>query len=311
MKYRQETDKIYSPPLQTLLATNPAQAVQEAESKYGQSIVSVSNDIISGHRQVILLTGPSASGKTTSAYRISHELASQGKKVNLISLDNFYKEAALLPKWNDGYINYESIEGLDTDLFAVCMQKLLSTGQAEFPVFDFLTNSRKAGGNLLQFDSETYLIIEGIHALNPLVSDTINNWSSLKIYISVHSDFVEDNGLLLCARDLRLIRRIIRDYTYRGSPAEETLQMWDYVLRGEKLYMRPFRKHADVHINSTHSYEPFLYYDEIMEALGTVSPDSPYFVTISQLKNAMAPFFSIDRALVPPDSLLREFIRQS
>ena len=143
------------------------------------------------------------------------------------------------------------MEGLDIPCFQQFVEGLFDRGHALLPVFDFTAGRRKDKQIDIQFDDHTYLIFEGIHALNPQVTDPLSSHRSMKIYISVHSDFVDNSGdILLAARDLRLCRRLLRDFYYRGTGAEETLRMWEYVLRGEDLYIRPFRKNADMHINS-------------------------------------------------------------
>ena len=128
----------------------------------------------------------------------------------------------------------------------------------------------------------------------------------------MHSDFVNDQGdLLMSARDLRLTRRLLRDYYYRGTAAEETLKMWDYVLRGEDLYIRPYRIYADRHVNSVHNYEPFLYRDALCRLLEHPDSDSPYHETIERLRACAAFFFPIDQSLIPPASLIQEFNKQN
>ena len=230
--------------------------------------------------------------------------------VNRISLDNFYKSSDQLPRWEDGYQNYESVEGLDLDCFRETVQRLLQTGRAQFPIFDFTAGCRSEKTFEISYDEHTYLIIEGIHALNPLLTDTLAPHRTVKLYISVHSDFVDDGGrILLGARDLRLTRRLLRDFYYRGTGAEETLRMWDYVLRGEDLYIRPFREFADAHINSTHDYEPSLPRHPRRNAAAD-RPGLPYRETIGRLTDSARHFFGIDQALVPATSLIQEFIKR-
>ncbi|MCI8650406.1 MAG: Flp pilus assembly complex ATPase component TadA [Anaerotruncus sp.] len=288
----------------------PEQLVAQAEANYRQQITDVCDFIEREKRFMILVTGPSASGKTTTAQRLAQELRARGKRVNSISLDNFYKCAAELPRWKDGYQNYESIEGLDLPLFDEVVTSLLTNGRASFPLFDFSVRQRAEQRIDLEFDSQTYLIFEGIHALSPQISDVISNYPNMKIYISVHSDFTDADGkILLAARDLRLIRRILRDFTYRSTSADKTFEMWDYVTMGEELYIRPNRKYADWHIDSTHVYEPFLYHDEILHALDGTTPQSAYLPAIERLYQSASHFFGISPALIPQDSLIREFMK--
>lgn len=310
MKYSPILDCVNTDTLRDMQAACPQLVVEGAETAYHQKISDVCDVVIAGHKHILLVTGPSASGKTTSAQKLGAELRARGKKVSSISLDNFYKDSSELPKWTDGYQNYESVEGLDIPHFEKTVGQLLHTGHASLPLFNFITNKRDARRLDMDFDEQTYLIFEGIHALNPEISGTVEQFPTAKIYISVHSEFVDTNGdTLLTARDLRLMRRILRDFTYRGSGAEETLRMWEYVLRGEDLYIRPYRRYADLHIDSTHAYEPFLYHEDLLAALCQTDPASPYHETVERLRAAAMRFFAMPKTLVPASSLIQEFIK--
>lgn len=310
MKYTKIMDKVRIEDLKVLLNQNPSQEIARSETRYRERIVRLCNQVIGDSKHVILLTGPSASGKTTTAKRIANELQERGKSVVRISLDNFYKNSDELPLWNDGYQNYESIDGLDIPCFQQVIGQLLDTGKADLPIFDFAAGARSAKTVPLVCDSHTFFIIEGIHALNPEISRWIDKETIIKIYISTHSDFLDASGAcILNARDLRLTRRIIRDHYYRGTPAVGTLKMWDYVLRGEDLYIRPYRMNADLHINSTHDYEPFLYHLEILQTLAEADGDSLYHETICRLLRAHSHFFDLNSSLIPSSSLIQEFIK--
>ena len=309
LKYRAKMDPIPAASISGALAVYPEQLVASEEQLFQKKIQSACDAIERDQLHLILLTGPSASGKTTTAKKIALELEARGKKVSRISLDNFYRPAAELPRWEDGYQNYESVEGLDIPRFEQFVEELFKTGSSRLPLFDFTTGTRREKEILLSFDEHTYVIFEGIHALNPFVTEPLAPHPSLKIYISVHSDFIgPQEQVLLGARDLRLTRRLLRDFYHRTTPAEETLQMWDYVLRGEDLYIRPFRQHADMHINSTHAYEPFLYRDQLLQLLKNTSEESPYLQTIQRLRNSIASFSPISSQLIPQTSLIQEFL---
>lgn len=284
--------------------------IAKEEQSYQEKLLHVCKAAVTEHKHIILVTGPSASGKTTSAKKIALLLEAQGKKVNRISLDNFYRSKEELPRWEDGYQNYESIEGLDLPCFDHVMHELLTTGTATFPLFDFTAGQRSKESFVLHFDEQTYLIIEGIHALNPLLFKTFQDYPSMKVYISVHSDIVDNGGnVVVSARHLRLTRRLLRDYIYRGTAALGTLKMWNYVLKGEELYIFPFRDQADVHINSVHAYEPFLYHEDLSKALQGIPEDSCYYRTASALLHSNDHFFSLSYDLIPPTSLIQEFIK--
>ena len=249
MKYSQVMEQVRTSSIASALSSHPADAIAQVEDAYYQQISSICDMVTHDHIHLLLVTGPSASGKTTTAKKLALELHVRGKRVNRLSLDNFYKSSDELPRWEDGYQNYESVEGLDLECFERVMQTLFRDGRAQFPIFDFTAGRRAEKTFELTFDNHTYLIIEGIHALNPVLAPAFHGHRTVKTYISVHSDFVNDQGdLLMSARDLRLTRRLLRDYYYRGTAAEETLKMWDYVLRGEDLYIRPYRIYADRHV---------------------------------------------------------------
>ncbi|WP_278942738.1 uridine kinase family protein [Anaerotruncus colihominis] len=312
MKYSQVMEQVRTSVIASALSGHPADAIAQVEDAYYQQISSICDMVTHDHIHLLLVTGPSASGKTTTAKKLALELHVRGKRVNRLSLDNFYKSSDELPRWEDGYQNYESVEGLDLQCFERVMQTLFRDGRAQFPIFDFTAGRRAEKTFELTFDNHTYLIIEGIHALNPVLAPAFHGHRTVKTYISVHSDFVNDQGdLLMSARDLRLTRRLLRDYYYRGTAADETLKMWDYVLRGEDLYIRPYRIYADRHVNSVHNYEPFLYRDALCRLLEHPDSDSPYHETIERLRACAAFFFPIDQSLIPPASLIQEFIKQN
>lgn len=309
MKYSTEMETVWQPAAAKELADRPETFVAQVEEKFRAKLEEACELVLTKQTPIILITGPSASGKTTTAKHLSNALRARGKKVNRISLDDFYYPKEQLPFWEDGYQNYESIEGLDIPCFERVMNELLQNKTAAFPIFDFRTGIRAEKTYTLTFDESTYLIIEGIHALNPRLYETLHGYPALKIYISVHSNFVDQNGeMLLSARDLRLSRRLLRDYHYRGTPGQGTLEMWYYVLKGEDLYIRPFRTHADLHINSTHDYEPFLYHRGFAAMLREIPSDSSYYDICQRLLQVNESFFGIPYSLVPPTSLIQEFI---
>lgn len=311
MKYSPIRAKVNAQEVGAQLRQRPEEVIAQAEAVYYEKLCGVCDAAIRDNKSIILVTGPSASGKTTSAKRIAAILQSRGKKVTRISLDNFYRNKDNLPRWEDGYQNYESVEGLDIACFDEAMSNLLTKGEAVFPIFDFSRGQRSERTFTLRFNEESFLIIEGIHALNPVLFNVLKNYSAMKVYISVHSEIVAENGeLIFSARDLRLSRRILRDFHCRSTSALGTLKMWKYVLKGEELYIFPFRENADIHIDSLHAYEPFLYHDGLEEMMRAVGPDAPYYKKACRLLSANQHFFPIPGALIPASSLIQEFIQE-
>lgn len=311
MKYTPEMTKIEISQVADCLKGKPQLCIEQAEQCYRQELLHVCDIAIEQQKSIILITGPSASGKTTTAKRLADAFMARGKKVNRISLDNFYFPTSRLPLWEDGYQNYESIEGLDIPCFDHVVNELLTNKTADFPIFDFTCGKRAEKTYSLSYDENTTLIIEGIHALNPRLYNTLSQYPAMKIYISVHSDFYQNGELLLTARDLRLSRRLLRDYHYRSTSGAGTLNMWNYVIKGEDLYIRPFRQYADIHIDSTHAYEPFLYHEGLTAMLDEIASDSPYYSTARHLLDANEALFGIPYDLIPSSSLIQEFIKSN
>lgn len=307
MKYSQTMKQ---EPLFSLLSESQARRlIDEAETRYEQEVRTVSEMVLNRNKEIILLTGPSASGKTTTAQHLVRELQKYGKKVHRISLDNFYKGSGDLPFWEDGSPNYETVEALDLVCFDHTMHTLLETGRAEFPIHDFKKGKRKEETELVTYDQQTVLIFEGIHALNPLLSEHLKEKNILRVYVSVHSDFADESGrVLLAARQLRFLRRLLRDETHRHTDVTETLILWGYVLRGEELYIHPYRAYADVHINSAHCYEPYLYVSRGLALLQAVE-DCPLQQTlIRQLTDILRQLPTLPESMIPAQSLIQEFI---
>lgn len=289
---------------------NPQIAVEQIEQQYRDHVRHMSEEAVASGSHIILLCGPSSSGKTTTANRLIADLAMLGREAVRISLDDFYRNRADMPLWEDGRKNFESIEGLDLDCLHRCVNELMTTGHADFPIFDFTTGTRSEQVHPMEYDDHTLLVFEGIHALHPQLREGLAE--SFGIYIHPNTNYVHADGTLqLDACDLRLTRRMIRDSLNRGTPPLGTLQLWQDVLRGEVLYMLPNCHHADVFVNTSHPYEPFLYCDTILSLLKDLGTEAgEYRETIDRLIASYEPFFSISTDLIPEDSLIQEFIRK-
>lgn len=309
MKYTEIMDKIYVNELKKDFITDKINLINSQEIKYDKEISYIANTAAKNNKHVILLTGPSSSGKTTTAKKLAKGLEKLNKKVYRISLDNFYKSGNNFPLWEDGQQNYETIEALDIEYFNSKIKELSENKKASFPIYDFSKRKKSEKTFDVEYDEQTFLIFEGIHALNPLLSQNLKTSNTLKIYVSVHSDFVDDtNKIILPARTLRLMRRTLRDNIYRGSDFDETFDLWKYVLRGEELYIKPFKKTADIHINSTHSYEPFLFCPKIIDLLKGQENHLKHKEIINELIKISSNFEKLDDNLIPKTSLIQEFL---
>ena len=311
MKYVPIMEKIDLPARAELLQWDPKALITSEEKTFHKRVVEVYLRAEAEDSQVILLSGPTSSGKTTASRILAEGMGRNGHKACRISLDDFYKDRKYTPLWEDGQKNFETIDGLDLDTLGQCMEDLLTKGHTKMPIFDFTTGSRSTFTRDLTFDEDTCLIFEGLHALNPRIAPLVEKFRILRLYISVHSDYVDHSGkVLLAGRELRLLRRLLRDRVRRNTEAEETLRLWDYVLRGENLYMQPYRPLADLHINSAHGYEPFLYARQGAEMLRSIPKDDPHQELAQQLIAALEGLPELDWDLIPKMSLIQEFINR-
>lgn len=291
---------------------NPQMAVEAAERKFRTKIRTMSEDAVSSKSHIILLTGPSSSGKTTTANLLVSDLRALGRRAVRISLDDFYKDRDDMPLWEDGRKNFESIEGLDLDCLHECTQRLMATGHVDFPIFDFKAGVRSTTQvHPVDYDENTIVIFEGIHSLHPQLREGLAD-CCFGIYIHPNTNFVDNDGsVILEARDLRLTRRILRDSINRGTSPLGTLEMWKDVLRGELLYIRPNCQYADVYVNTCHNYEPFLYSAPITRLLTEIKEPGEQKENVERLIESFRPFFSIGTGLIPPHSLIQEFISKN
>ncbi len=303
MQYTSVMNRLPLPELIERAKSDPKGLIEVEEARFQREIQAVCDSVVANKQKVILLCGPSSAGKTTSANKLITSLTAEGHKVNRVSLDDFYKDKEELPFWDDGSINFESIEGLDLSLFHQCMQTLFVKGEADFPIFNF-QNPKERGTARLHYDDDTYTIVEGIHALSPKIRESLNGLPCCRVYVSVHSDFVlSDGSIKIAGRTLRLARRTIRDVFHRNTKPETTFKMWEYILRGEQLYIQPFRKDADFHIDTTHAYEPFIYVSYLASLINGHGDG-----LAETLRASFAGLPAIAEGLVPDSSLIQEFI---
>lgn len=258
--------------------------------------------------RLIMLSGPSASGKTTTSLKIQHRLKSLGCEAVTISMDDFFKNRDDAPLLADGSKDYESVEAVDTDLLKDCLTKLTEEGSAMFPVFDFKSGIRHDNDHRVNLDKCHVAIVEGLHALDPKITDLLPSEFIYKIYVSVSSDYIGDEGeVVLSARDMRLIRRSVRDYNFRGSDVEQTLGMWDAVCEGEDLYVRPYKKFADITVNSAFSCGPCLFKEIATKLFKEVPADSRFSKKANHILKGLERFEPMDSSLMPSSCVLLEF----
>lgn len=284
--------------------------IGSAESEFDSSVSELVGGLISDcNCDIVLLAGPSSSGKTTTAGMIAEKLLKSGRNAYTLSLDDFYRNAADIPLTDRGLKDFENVSALDIDLIHQTFGELIDKREAQIPRFDFLTGTRTEDKRTVKLTRDDVIIVEGIHALNPIITSGLDESHICKVYISVSSRVVDDNGkVIFSKRNLRLIRRMIRDYHYRNTSVEKTLSQWSEVLRGEDKYIFPYEKNASFRLNSFHPYEPCLFKDEATALLDTVGEASRYYPLACELKSNFSLLSAVDSVHLPKNSLLREFV---
>lgn len=262
--------------------------------------------------KIILLAGPSAAGKTTTSNLLALHFGMLSKRVVTVSLDNFFVDRDNTPRLADGSYDFECLNALDLKCLNEFIDDLLIRKVAHMPIYNFRTGMREKKKEKIVVDENTIIIFEGLHALNPKLI-TNGDYNFLKLYIALNSDFVLNDEVKLSARNVRLLRRITRDYYTRGYDVLNTIRMWDNVLDGENKYIKPFKQNADFIINSLHCYEPLLYanYSKkvIQQALNNSQEKTNEEIKLlKSLLDTLSLFEPIDKKLVPSTSLLWEFL---
>lgn len=292
------------------IKVNSADFIAEENRRYFDEVDNVAaelNEEMTG-RCLVMLSGPSSAGKTTTAAKITEALQKRNRTAHIVSLDNFYRGAGQAPILPDGSHDYESLEALNMPRLQQCMAELLSDGHTELPLFDFHTRQPAPQTEPLYIHKNDVVIFEGIHALNPVLEEHLPRDNVFKIFINVMQPVYDGWNKVLARRDLRLVRRMLRDYRFRNSSLENTLDMWKQVVRGENLYMFPYVDTADVIFDTTHAYEPAMLGPQLLPLLREVSPDSPHAATVAHLIDALSQFEPLAVSDLPADSLLREFV---
>ncbi|MGI6279513.1 MAG: uridine kinase family protein [Acutalibacteraceae bacterium] len=293
-----------------LAAKTPEVFIKEQEENYFAEVSAVAKRISADDRiKIVSLAGPSASGKTTTAHILCDLLQKMGEKPVVVSLDDFYLPPDRLPLTAEGIPDIESVRALDIDLMRNCFKEIIATGKTMLPRYDFASRTQILNDRLADISDHGIIIAEGLHALNPVITDLVPEENIFKIYISVNCSILDNYGeQLLSSRQIRLVRRILRDRITRGASVNETLMLWNNVVAGERQYLYCFKNTADVNIKTLHLYEPCVYRDEFMKVIDELESNVVCHDYFMRTYNAIEKFVAIDSSLVPENSLIREFL---
>jgi uridine kinase len=283
-----------------------------SEALHEQRIAQIAEQIVNqdGQIRLVLIAGPSASGKTTFSKRLSIQLLAQGIQPFPLALDDYFVDREKTPRDKEGNYNFEALEALDVSLFNHHLQALMQGEEVQLPHFNFKTGKREKGP-VVQLGTDHIIIVEGIHGLNPRLAAGVPQERTYRIFVSALTQLNIDSHNRVPTTDTRLIRRIVRDATYRNYTAEETLERWESVRRGEKKYIFPYQEHADVMFNSALVYELAVLKRQAEPLLLQVEHSSPWRVEVKRLLALLQWFEPCESKLIPDNSILREFIGSS
>jgi len=280
------------------------------EALHEKNYAKVADMVCRRGAKAVLLAGPSSSGKTTSANRLATQLRVHGKKPILMGLDDYYLDRDKILPGPDGKLDLEHINTIDTELFSRHLNALLRGEEVELPTFNFKTGCREWHGHKLRLSEQTVIIVEGLHALNPvLLPEGLDKNLIFRLYVSPLLPLNLDDHNRIPTSYLRLLRRIVRDYETRGSSVQRTLSMWESVQRGERRWIYPFQEHADVIFNSSTLYELPVLKKHIFPLLTEIEPEDECYDRVRSIVKILNYVQKADvDDEIPPTSLVREFI---
>lgn len=288
---------------------NMGNIILAQEAIMEKELGNIAAQIASQHdKKLIMIAGPSSSGKTTFSHRLSIQLLAHGLRPHPIAVDNYFVEREDTPKDEKGDYNFECLGAMDIELFNDQMMSLLRGEEISMPTFNFLTGKKEYKGNTLKLGTDDVLVIEGIHCLNDALSYTLPKENKFKIYLSALTQLNIDEHNRIPTTDGRMIRRMVRDARTRGTSARRTIAMWPSVRRGEDENIFPYQGDADVIFNSALVYELFVLKQYAEPLLFGIGPEEPEYLEAKRLLKFLNYFQGIDSNMVPGNSILREFI---
>lgn len=292
---------------------DPDTLVEASEAYYNQQVQSAAERIRANTQyKFILLCGPSASGKTTTAHKLKQRLRGDGVNAHVVSMDDFYTGIESYPILPDGSRNMEALQAIDLHLMNSCFEELFATGVSLFPTFDFAAQKQHLGVNRMELGENDVLIMEGIHALNPQVLQGIPRKNIFRMYVSVRTQFMDGGTAVLVPKDIRLIRRMVRDYHFRNYPPQETLGYWKHVVAGERVNIDLYRDDVDLKMDNTIDYEVCVWRALLQDMLQSVDlADYAAYPELGKIFAGLTHFPQLAASRIPPGSLLREFVGET
>lgn len=295
--------------IRDLLARGLSSAVSAVERDYDEKVRTVAHRLIADRCRVLLLAGPSSSGKTTTSRLLCEELRERGHEATVLSLDDFYRnpEDPAYPRDDEGDLDFEAPDSIDIGLVHDCIEAILEGQTYPAPRFDFHAHRRAPEPQPLSVPEGGVLIVEGLHALNPRLVAGLPQDRLFRLFISVSTNVTDDKGgRILSGRRVRFLRRLCRDALYRSSDAANTYALWSNVTRGENLFLYPHRDTADLTLNTFHPYEVGVlrpYAERLLAA-----ENAPHDLYLDEIRAALLHFDPLPTEIVPGASLLREFL---
>ena len=295
-----------------VLAGDASELIKIAEAFHDNKLAQVAGCVAEANRErgvrLVLISGPSSSGKTTFAKRLGVQLRVLGLNPVLISLDDYFVDREKTPRDENGEYDYEALEAIDLEQFNDHLKRLERGESVDIPRYDFISGTRQWHDNPLQLDERSVLIVEGIHGLNPALTPGVPESRKFKIYVSCFTSVALDNVSRIATSDNRLLRRLTRDYRTRGNDALSTLARWESVRRGEEKHIFPYQENADVMFNSSLFYEISVLRRFAEPILREVPDTVPEYGEAKRMLKFLDNFIPISPEEIPPTSLLREFI---
>ena len=293
------------------LHQNYVELCEKVFETYFNEVVQNINAYHKNNLKVLTIAGPTSSGKTTIALKLSRELIKIGITAKIISMDNFFKNRDDMEKKANGNPNFEVIEAIDTQMLIKCINEAINHNKTKMPEFNFAAGRREEKFNDFELNENEIMIIEGIHGLNPKIVNNFAKENLKSIYVTIGEKVFLPNDIVFSKRDVRFLRRLIRDYKYRGASPETTFRLWETVRENESVHIFEYEPNADIKINSFHRYELSVMRKQAEGLLINIDNENPYYCRAQELMNKLSHVPYIDESLVPKSSLVREFIGDS